>query len=67
MVAVEIRDRNYPLALLQVGWLEAGSHAAQWSGQLPHGIIEAGAYSVWVTQSTDVGTVTQKVPITVTA
>ena len=27
VVAVEIRDRNYPLALLQVGWLEAGSHA----------------------------------------
>ena len=67
VVAVEIRDRNYPLALLQVGWLEAGSHAAQWSGQLPQGTIEAGAYSVWVTHSTDVGTVTQKVPITVTA
>jgi hypothetical protein len=67
VVAVEIRDRSYPLALVQVGWLEAGSHAAQWSGQLPLGTIEAGAYSVWVTHSTDIGTVTQKVPITVTA
>ncbi len=66
VVAVEIRDRGYPLALVQVGWLEAGSHAAQWSGQLPLGTIEAGAYSVWVTLSTDIGTVTQKVPITVT-
>ena len=66
VVAVEIRDRAYPLALVQVGWLEAGSHAAQWSGQLPLGTIEAGAYSVWVTLSTDIGTVTQKVPITVT-
>jgi hypothetical protein len=67
VVAVEIRDRNYPLALVQAGWLEAGSHAAVWSGQLPLGTIEAGAYSVWVTLSTEIGTVTQKVPITVTA
>ena len=29
VVAVEIRDRGYPLALVQVGWLEAGSHATQ--------------------------------------
>jgi hypothetical protein len=67
VVAVEIRDRTYPLALVQAGWLEAGPHAAGWSGQLPLGTIEAGAYSVWVTLSTEIGTVTQKVPITVTA
>jgi hypothetical protein len=66
VVAVEIRDRSYPLALLQVGWLEAGSHAVLWSGQLQQGTIEAGTHSVWVTLSTDIGTVTQKVPITVT-
>ncbi len=66
VVAVEIRDRGYPLALVQVGWLEAGSHATQWSGQLSQSTIEAGTYSVWVTLSTDIGTVTQKVPITVT-
>ena len=66
VVAVEIRDHGYPLALVQVGWLEAGSHATQWSGQLSQSTIEAGTYSVWVTLSTDIGTVTQKVPITVT-
>ena len=48
------------------GWLEAGSHATVWSGQLSQSTIEAGTYSVWVTLSTDIGTVTQKVPITVT-
>jgi hypothetical protein len=67
VVAVEIRDGSYPLALVQVGWLEAGSHAALWNGQLPLGTIEAGTYSVWVTVSTEIGTVTQKVSITVTA
>ncbi len=64
-VAVEIRDRGYPLALVQAGWLEAGSHATLWSGQLAQGTIEAGTYSVWVTLSTDIGTVTQKVSLTV--
>jgi hypothetical protein len=67
LVAVEVRDRNYPLALVQAGWLETGSHVALWSGQLPQGTIEAGSYVVWVTLSNEIGTVTQKVPITVTA
>jgi hypothetical protein len=52
---------------VQAGWLEAGSHATLWSGQLREGTIEAGTYSVWVTLSTDIGTVTQKASITVTA
>jgi hypothetical protein len=66
LVAVEVRDRSYPLALVQAGWLEPGSHLAVWNGVLPSGApIEPGSYAVWVTVSTDVGTVTQKVPIRV--
>ena len=66
VVAVEIRDHGYPLALVQVGWLEAGSNAAVWNGQpTPGTTIEPGAYTVWVTVSTEIGTVTQKAPITV--
>jgi len=66
LVAVELRDGSYPLALLQAGWLEPGSHAVLWNGRLPEGPMPPGAYTVWVTVSNDVGTVTQKVPITVT-
>jgi N-acetylmuramoyl-L-alanine amidase len=67
LVAVEVRDRSYPLALVQAGWLDPGSHVALWNGQLPHGTIGPGTYAVWVTVSNEIGTVTQKVPITVTA
>jgi N-acetylmuramoyl-L-alanine amidase len=66
LVAVELRDGSYPLALIQAGWLEPGPHAALWNGRLLDGSIPAGEYTVWVTVSNDVGTVTQKVPITVT-
>jgi hypothetical protein len=66
LVAVELRDGSYPLALLQSGWLEPGSHATLWNARLPEGVVPRGAYTVWVTVSNDVGTVTQKVPITVT-
>jgi hypothetical protein len=66
IVTVELRDGTYPLALLQTGWLEPGSHAALWNGRLPQGAALPGSYTVWVTVSTDVGTVTQKVPIAVT-
>ncbi len=67
VVAIETRTGAYPLALVQSGWLEAGSHAAVWSGQLTSGaVVEPGSYSIWVTATTDIGTVTQKVPITVT-
>ena len=65
LVAVEIRDGGYPLTLVQAGWLDAGSHAALWNGQLPSGTVEAGSYAVWVTFSNEIGTVTQKVPIAV--
>ncbi len=68
IVAIETRTGAYPLALVQAGWLEPGSHAAVWNGQLTPGTtIEPGSYAVWVTASTEVGTVTQKVPITVTS
>jgi hypothetical protein len=67
LVAVELRDGSYPLALLQAGWLEPGSHLALWDGRLQGQPLLPGAYTVWVTVSNDVGTVTQKVPITVTA
>ena len=67
LVAVELRDGSYPLALLQAGWLEPGSHGVLWNGRLLDGPTPPGAYTVWVTVSNDVGTVTQKVPITVTA
>jgi N-acetylmuramoyl-L-alanine amidase len=67
LVAVELRDGSYPLALLQAGWLEPGSHLALCNGLLLNTPIPPGAYTVWVTVSNDVGTVTQKVPITVTA
>ena len=68
MVAIETRTGAYPLALVQAGWLEPGSHAAIWNGQLAPGVMIApGSYTVWVTASTAVGTVTQKVPITVTS
>jgi hypothetical protein len=67
LVAVELRDGSYPLALLQAGWLEPGSHLALWDGRLLGSVMPPGAYTVWVTVSTDVGTVTQKMPITVTA
>jgi N-acetylmuramoyl-L-alanine amidase len=66
LVAVELRDGSYPLALLQAEWLEPGSHGALWNGRLLDGPTPPGAYTVWVTVSNDVGTVTQKVPITVT-
>ena len=67
LVAVELRDGSYPLALLQSGWLEPGSHLALWDGRLLGSAMPPGAYTVWVTISNDIGTVTQKVPITVTA
>jgi hypothetical protein len=67
LVTVELRDGSYPLALLQAGWLEPGPHAALWNGRLSQGAILPGSYTVWVTLSNEVGTVTQKVPITVTA
>jgi hypothetical protein len=66
LVAVELRDGSYPLALLQAGWLEPGSHLALWNGLLLNSPMPPGSYTVWVTVSNDVGTVTQKVPITVT-
>ena len=65
LVAVELRDGSYPLALLQSGWLEPGSHLTLWDGRLLGQPMPPGAYTVWVTVSNDVGTVTQKVPITV--
>jgi hypothetical protein len=67
LVAVELRDGSYPLALLQAGWLEPGSHLALWNGLLLNSPMPPGAYTVWVTVSNDVGTVTQKVQVTVTA
>ena len=65
LVTVELRDGSYPLALLQAGWLEPGSHAALWNGRLAQAAALPGSYTVWVTLSNAVGTVTQKVPITV--
>jgi hypothetical protein len=68
VVAIETRTGAYPLALVQAGWLEPGTYAAVWNGQLAQGApIEPGTYAVWVTVSTEIGTVTQKVPITVTS
>jgi hypothetical protein len=68
LVAIETRVGSYPLALVQAGWLEAGSHGAVWNGLLTlGGTIEPGSYAIWVTVSTEIGTVTQKVPITVTS
>ena len=67
LVAVELRDGSYPVALLQAGWLEPGSHLALWDGRLLGQPLPPGAYTVWVTVSNDVGTVTQKVPITVSS
>ena len=67
LVAVELRDGGYPLALLRTEWLEPGSHLALWNGLLLNSPMPPGAYTVWVTVSNDIGTVTQKVPITVTA
>jgi hypothetical protein len=66
LVAVELRDGSYPLALLQSGWLEPGSHLALWNGLILNSPMAPGAYIVWVTVSNDVGTVTQKVPVAVT-
>ncbi|HEU0303454.1 MAG TPA: peptidoglycan recognition protein [Gaiellaceae bacterium] len=65
LVSVEIRDGTYPLALLQSAWLEPGSHGALWNGQLPQGTIAPGSYDVWVTVSTELGTITQKAPLIV--
>jgi N-acetylmuramoyl-L-alanine amidase len=67
LVAVELRDGSYPLTLLQAGWLEPGSHLALWNGLLLNSPMPPGVYTVWVTVSNDNGTVTQKVPVTVTA
>jgi N-acetylmuramoyl-L-alanine amidase len=67
LVAVEIRDGTYPLALLQAGWLDPGSHGALWDGRLAQGAIAPGSYDVWVTVSTGTGTVTQKARLTVVA
>ncbi len=67
LVAVELRDGSYPVALLQAGWLEPGSHLTLWDGRLLGQAIPPGAYTVWVTVSNDIGTVTQKVPITVSS
>ncbi|MGH3017976.1 MAG: N-acetylmuramoyl-L-alanine amidase, partial [Gaiellaceae bacterium] len=67
LLAVELRDGSYPVALLQAGRLEPGSHLALWDGRLMGQPTPPGAYTVWVTVSNDGGTVTQKVPITVTA
>jgi hypothetical protein len=67
LVTVELRDGSYPLALLQAGWLDPGSHGVFWNGRLPQGPVAPGSYTVWVTVSNEVGTVTQKVPIAVTA
>jgi hypothetical protein len=67
LVAVELRDGTFPLALLQSGWLEPGSHGALWNGHVGAERPPPGVYSIWVTVSNDVGTVTQKVPITITA
>jgi hypothetical protein len=67
MITVEIRDHGAQLGILFGQWLESGSHAVLWSGVLPSGPIAPGLYDVWVTAGTDAGTVSQRVPITVTA
>jgi hypothetical protein len=66
LVAVELRDGSFPVALLQSGWFEPGSHLALWDGRLLGQPTPPGAYTVWVTVTNDVGTVTQKLPVTVT-
>jgi N-acetylmuramoyl-L-alanine amidase len=65
-VAVEVRDGNHPVALLLVGWFDPGAHGVVWNGHAGSGLLGAGSYSVWVTLSNAIGTITQKVPITVT-
>jgi hypothetical protein len=66
-VAVDVRSQGLPVAVLYTGWLDAGSHALSWDGSAMFGMIPPGSYEVWVSLSDAVGTVTQKVPITVAA
>jgi hypothetical protein len=65
-VSVEVRDGTHPLVLVSSGWLDPGTHGITWNGRLGADSLEPGTYTVWVTLSNALGTVTQKVPITVT-
>jgi len=65
-IAVEVRERGQPLALVFSDWLEPGPHGVVWDGRVGEGTIASGAYELWVTASDEIGTVSQVVPFTVT-
>jgi hypothetical protein len=58
-VAVEIREQGFPLGLVFAGRLEPGPYTVDWNGSLGDAVIAPGSYEVWVTESDDIGIVSE--------